>query len=95
MGMPQEDAVRPWPWWLALVALAAAFLAIIAAGVLFAAVGGLLGSADDLLDDYDYAFGLIQDVLWIAVAIGSPSPSCTGSAPNTWACAAATSASQR
>lgn len=72
MGMPQEDAVRPWPWWLALVALAAAFLAIIAAGVLFAAVGGLLGSADDLLDDYDYAFGLIQDVLWIAVAIGIP-----------------------
>lgn len=72
MGFPPEDEVRPWPWWVALVALAAAFLAIIVAGVLFALVGSLLGASDDLLDDYDYVFGILQDILWIAVAIGIP-----------------------
>lgn len=73
LGFPPEDAVRPWPWWVALVALAAAFLAIIGAGVLLAIVGAaLLGGGDDALDDYDYLFGLLQDGLWIAVAVGIP-----------------------
>ncbi len=72
MGFPAEDEVRPWPWWVALVALAAAFLAIIAAGIAFALLGPLLGASDDLLEEADYLFGLIQDVLWVAVAIGIP-----------------------
>jgi uncharacterized protein len=73
LSLPAEDEVRPWPWWLALVALAAAFLAIIGASVLFAIVGAAFGADEsDLLKDYDYAFGLIQDALWIAVAIAIP-----------------------
>jgi membrane protease YdiL (CAAX protease family) len=72
MGFPAEDPVRPWPWWVALVALAAAFLAIIGAGVLLAIIGAALGGGEDALNDYDYVFGIVQDVLWVAVAIGIP-----------------------
>lgn len=72
LGFPPEDPVRPWPWWVALVALATAFLAIIGAGVLLAIIGAAAGGGEDALTDYDYVFGLVQDVLWIAVAIGIP-----------------------
>jgi membrane protease YdiL (CAAX protease family) len=51
----------------------AAFLAIIAASVAFVAAGAFLGADEgQVLKDYDYLFGLIQDMLWIAVAIAVP-----------------------
>lgn len=73
MGLPPEDPVRPWPWWVAPVGLAVAFAAIFFVSVLFSIVGAAAGlDQRELLDDYDYVFGLIQDALWIAVAIWVP-----------------------
>ncbi len=72
-GLPPEDPVRPWPWWIALVGLAMAIGSIIAAGLV---LGGILtavkGGDTEAVNDYDYLFGIVQDVLWVAVAIGVP-----------------------
>jgi uncharacterized protein len=72
MGFPGEDPVRPWPWWIALVGLATAIVAVIAAGIALAAVVGIVTGDTSSVSDYDYLFGLLQDVLWVAVAIGVP-----------------------
>ncbi|MBO9531861.1 MAG: CPBP family intramembrane metalloprotease [Solirubrobacteraceae bacterium] len=73
MDFPAEDPVRPWPWWIALVGLAMAIVSILIGGALL--LGLLKGLTDTDLDDtsqYDYLLGLVQDGLWIAVAIAVP-----------------------
>lgn len=60
-----------WAWWLGPLAIAIAFLAVI---VLAIAVGAFLG-ADELsrlTRDYPQITGIVQDLLWVAVALGVP-----------------------
>lgn len=71
-GFPAEDPVRPWPWWIALVGIAMAGIAIIMGAFAFGVVAAVFGVHDDALSDYDYLFGLVQDALWIGVAIAVP-----------------------
>lgn len=60
-----------WAWWLGPLAIAIAFLSVIMFAV---AVGALVG-ADELsrlTRDYPQVAGIVQDVLWIVVALGVP-----------------------
>ncbi|MFT4035490.1 MAG: type II CAAX endopeptidase family protein [Patulibacter sp.] len=72
MAFPAEAAVRPWPWWIAFLVLASALLAIIGAGLILGLILTAASGDRHAIDDYDYLFGLVQDLAWIAVAIAVP-----------------------
>lgn len=60
-----------WGWWLGPLAVAAAFTLVVVVAIAVSAVLGA-GELSRLTDDYPQATGIVQDLLWIGVAIGLP-----------------------
>ena len=69
--LERRNVPPAWEWWLGPLAVALAFLIVIVIAIVVGAVLGA-GELSRLTDDYPQATGIVQDLLWIAVALGLP-----------------------
>lgn len=66
---PDVDA--PWPGWLGPIAILVAYVVVFAASIVLVVIAGP-DNTDEFFDENTHWLGLLQDVLWIAVALWLP-----------------------
>lgn len=70
-GRGHRVDLPPWSWWVGPLAIAVAFASIIIVAVLVGAIVGA-GEFSRLTTEFPQWTGILQDTVWIAVAVGLP-----------------------